>query len=260
MAISLDEPRRDPLQGPHQGGLEGPEGFPAAASAAATGVAASAAVGVPVSPPPLSRHALHPSSLTPPTTGHAHFWNLPNTITVGRALAVPLLLLLPWFKDETGSALMAWIFIAAAVSDLVDGWLARRGQMVTHVGKLLDPLADKLLVSTALVVLLSVDRIPPWAVWMVAVIVGRELAVTGLRGIASAGGHVVAANGLGKLKTVTQNIAIGALLFHYPTMGLPAHAVGMVFLTVATGLTIASGYAYFAAYFRRLKEGVEPDA
>ena len=73
----------------------------------------------------------------------------------------------------------------------VDGWLARRGKMVTHVGKLLDPLADKLLVSTALIVLLAMGRIPLWALWMVVVIVGRELAVTGLRGIASAGGQVL---------------------------------------------------------------------
>ncbi|MGH0028703.1 MAG: CDP-diacylglycerol--glycerol-3-phosphate 3-phosphatidyltransferase [Myxococcota bacterium] len=179
---------------------------------------------------------------------------MPNTITVVRAAVVPLLLLLPWFSDEPGSALFAWLFIAAAVSDVVDGWLARRGQMVTHVGKLLDPLADKLLVSTALIVLLSIGRIPTWAVWMVVVIIGRELAVTGLRGIASAGGQVVAASGLGKLKTVTQNIAIGALLFHYQTIGLDAHKVGMAFLTLATGLTILSGWQYFSDYFRGLSE------
>jgi CDP-diacylglycerol--glycerol-3-phosphate 3-phosphatidyltransferase len=211
--------------------------------------------------PTLSRHALSrgaapaepPPAAEPPAGPVAEqYWNLPNTITTGRAAVVPLLLLLPWFSGETGSAVMAWLFIAAAVSDIFDGWLARRGQMVTHIGKLLDPLADKLLVATALIVLLSVGRIPNWAVWMVVVIVGRELAVTGLRGIASAGGQVVGASSLGKLKTVTQNIAIGALLFHYETLGLPAHAVGLLFLAIATGLTITSGYAYFADYFRGL--------
>ena len=210
------------------------------------------------SPPTLSRHALRPALGHEAPHQGEHFWNLPNTITVVRAAVVPVLLLLPWFDDEPGSTLFAWLFIAAAVSDLVDGWLARRGQMVTHVGKLLDPLADKLLVSTALIVLLSVGRIPAWAVWMVVVIIGRELAVTGLRGIASAGGQVVAASGLGKLKTVTQNIAIGALLFHYETIGLDAHAVGMAFLTLATGLTMLSGYQYFAAYFRGLAGGAPP--
>jgi len=183
------------------------------------------------------------------------FWNLPNTITAVRAAVVPVLLVHPLFPGETGSAVMAWIFIAAAVSDLVDGWLARRGQQVTHIGKLLDPLADKLLVSTALIVVLAMGRIPAWAVWMVVTIVGRELAVTGLRGIASAGGQVMAASGLGKAKTVTQNIAIGALLFHYETLGLPANAVGLLFLAVATALTIASGYRYFAEYFRGLHAG-----
>ena len=180
------------------------------------------------------------------------FWNLPNTITVLRAAVVPVLLLYPLVPGESGSTVMAWIFIVAAVSDLVDGWLARRGKQVTHIGVLLDPLADKLLVSTALIVLLAMGRIPIWATWMVVTIVGRELAVTGLRGIASAGGQIVAASGLGKLKTVTQNIAVGALLFHYETLGLDANQVGLGFLFVATALTIASGYRYFADYFRGL--------
>jgi CDP-diacylglycerol--glycerol-3-phosphate 3-phosphatidyltransferase len=208
----------------------------------------------PAPTPTLSRHALHPPAPRVDPAAHEQFWNLPNTITTVRAAVVPVLLLLPWLDTPRGSAFMAWIFIVAAVSDLVDGWLARRGQMVTHVGKLLDPLADKLLVSTALIVLLAAGRIPTWAVWMVVTIVGRELAVTGLRSIASAGGHVVAANRLGKIKTVAQNIAIGALLFHYETIGLDAHAVGMVFLTIATGLTMLSGYYYFADYFGGLRK------
>ena len=209
--------------------------------------------------PPLSRHALHPPEAPAAAAPHAPaqrevFWNLPNSITMLRAAAVPVLLLLPFFTGETGSAFMAWFFIVAAVSDLVDGWLARRGQMVTHIGKLLDPLADKLLVSTALIVLLVVGRIPAWATWMVVIIIGRELAVTGLRGLASAGGQVMAASGLGKLKAVSQNIAIGALLFHYTTLGLDAHLLGMFCLFVATALTLWSGYRYFADYFTGLSD------
>ncbi len=178
------------------------------------------------------------------------FWNLPNTITMLRMGVVPVLLLLPIAHDKGSSQLIAWCFIVGALTDLLDGWLARRGKQVTSIGKLLDPLADKLLVSTALIVLLAMGRIPLWATWMVVVIVGRELAVTGLRGIASAGGQVVAASWLGKTKAVSQNIAIGALLFHFTTAGLPAHAIGMVFLGVATALTLWSGYVYFADYFR----------
>lgn len=178
------------------------------------------------------------------------FWNLPNSITMMRIAVVPVLVLLPLMPDPSGSRFMAWLFIAAAFTDIIDGWLARRGEQVTSIGKLLDPLADKLTVSTAFIVLVSMGRIPDWATWMVVVIVGRELAVTGLRGVAAAGGQVVAAAGLGKLKTLSQNIAIGALIFHYETFGLPAHEVGMVFLTLATALTLWSGYAYFAEFFR----------
>jgi CDP-diacylglycerol--glycerol-3-phosphate 3-phosphatidyltransferase len=198
----------------------------------------------------------------PPLDPAERFWNLPNTITVLRVGVVPVLLLFPLTPGRLGSQVMAWIFIVAAVGDLVDGWLARRGQQVTRIGKLLDPLADKLVVSTALIVLLSVGRIPPWATWMVVVIVGRELAVTGLRGLASARGQIMAASGLGKAKTLIQNVAIGALLFPDPTLGLPAHPIGLTLLAVATALTIWSGYAYFSSYFgangtRGVREGSE---
>jgi CDP-diacylglycerol--glycerol-3-phosphate 3-phosphatidyltransferase len=178
------------------------------------------------------------------------FWNLPNTITVLRVGVVPVLLLLPLASGRIGSQVTAWIFIVAALSDLLDGWLARRGQQVTRIGKLLDPLADKLVVATALVVLVSMGRIPEWATWMVVVIIGRELAVTGLRGLASAEGQIMAASSLGKAKTLIQNVAIGALLFPDPTLGLPAHAIGLALLAVATALTIWSGYAYFSDFFR----------
>lgn len=177
------------------------------------------------------------------------FWNLPNTITVLRTSVVPVLLMLPVFPGERGSQVIAWCFIIAALTDIVDGWLARRGQQVTRIGKLLDPLADKLLVSTALVVLVAMGRIPMWGVWMVVVIVGRELAVTGLRSLASAGGQVMGASWLGKVKAVAQNVAIAALIFHYPTFGLPAREIGLAMLTLATLLTLGSGYVYFAQYF-----------
>ena len=188
------------------------------------------------------------------------FWNLPNTITVLRIGVVPVLLAFPLFDTPSGSRFMAWLFILAAVSDLVDGWLARRGAQVTRIGKLLDPLADKLLVATSLVVLLSIGRIPGWAVPLIVVIIGRELAVTGLRGIASAGGQVMGANWQGKVKALSQNIAIGALLFPEVTLGLPAHSIGLVMLSFATALTLWSGYVYFAAYFGAAEPAAEPAA
>jgi CDP-diacylglycerol--glycerol-3-phosphate 3-phosphatidyltransferase len=187
------------------------------------------------------------------------FWNLPNTVTMVRTAAVPVLLLLPLYPGRHGSQVVAWCFIVAALTDLLDGWLARRGQMVTHIGKLLDPLVDKLIVAAALVVMVAIDRIPVWATWMVVVIIGRELAVTGLRSIASAGGHIMAAAPAGKIKTFVQNCAIGALLFHYPTLGLPAHEIGLTLLALATALTLVSGYVYFASYFGARRADADTD-
>ena len=210
------------------------------------------------------------AAVTAPGAGavRERFWNLPNTITVLRTTAVPVLLLLPILgHSRFASVVIAWAFIVAALTDLLDGWLARRGKQVTHIGKLLDPLADKLLVSTALIVLLvspyprvpgseglEIARIPAWATWMVVVIVGRELAVTGLRSIASAGGQVMAATWLGKAKALCQNVSIGALLFPADTLGM-AHVVGMSLLFVATALTLGSGYLYFRDYFGSLAAG-----
>lgn len=183
-----------------------------------------------------------------------HIWNLPNALTMFRIAIVPLMLGIPLALGPAGSAFFAWLYITAAVTDVIDGWLARRGEQVTQVGKLLDPLADKMLVATSLIMLVAVGRIDSWATWMVVVIVGRELAVTGLRGIASVGGTVVAASWQGKAKTLCQNFAIASLLFHYPTIGLPAHELGLSLLFVATLLTLWSGYVYFAAFFRELLE------
>jgi CDP-diacylglycerol--glycerol-3-phosphate 3-phosphatidyltransferase len=178
------------------------------------------------------------------------FWNLPNTITMLRIAVVPVLIFIPFTLSPAGSRFMGWCFIVAASSDLLDGWLARRSGEVTRIGKLLDPLADKLLISTALVMLLAAGRLDGfWAGTMVVVIVGRELAVTGLRGIASSHGHIMAASWQGKFKTLIQNIAVAALLFHYPTLGLPVREIGLASLGFAAVLTLWSGYVYFADYF-----------
>lgn len=179
------------------------------------------------------------------------FWNLPNTVTMLRIAVVPVLLFIPMAQSKSGSQFMAWAFIIAAITDILDGWLARRdgGQGITRIGKLLDPLADKLLVTTALIMLLSIGRIPIWGAAMVVVIIGRELAVTGLRGMAGSQGLTVAAAGPGKLKTIAQSVAVSALLFHYETLGLPAHEIGMTLLAAATALTLWSGYLYFRDYF-----------
>jgi CDP-diacylglycerol--glycerol-3-phosphate 3-phosphatidyltransferase len=219
---------------------------PVAKPEASGAVAAAAAPGKTSTQPDSAR-----SGFAGKRTTTENFWNLPNTITMGRIAIVPVMLLIPFAQSKFGSQLMAWCFILAALSDILDGWLARRGggAQITRVGKLLDPLADKLLVTTALIMLVSIGRIPVWAAPMVVIIVGRELAVTGLRGLASSDGHVVGASWQGKLKSFVQNFAVGALLFHYTTIGLPAHELGLFTLGVAAALTLWSGWVYFADYF-----------
>ena len=181
--------------------------------------------------------------------------NVPNTITLIRISVVPLLLFMPLLLDPVGSQIMAGVFIAAILTDLLDGYIARSWKMVTRLGKLLDPLADKLLVTTALIMMLAVERLGQWEAGMVVIIVARELAVTGLRGIASAEGHVVASSGAGKLKAVAQNAAVVALLFHHPIYGLPTHEIGLTLLALASALTLWSGWLYFSSYFGwRLKQ------
>jgi CDP-diacylglycerol--glycerol-3-phosphate 3-phosphatidyltransferase len=179
------------------------------------------------------------------------FWNVPNTITLGRLASGPFLLLLLLFPGRVGSALFGIAFLAASLTDLLDGYLARRAGEVTRIGKLLDPLADKILVTFAFVALLALDRLPLWAVPLVAFILMREIAVTSLRAMASAEGVVLQASQLGKWKMGFQIAALTGLLIHYTWLGLPVHGLGLALLVVATILTLWSGYDYFAAYLGR---------
>lgn len=178
-----------------------------------------------------------------------NFWNAPNAVTLGRIFSAPFLLLLPFYDGWVGSAVMGFGFLAVSLTDLLDGYLARTYGSVTRIGKLLDPLADKLLAMTALVLLVAMpERIPLWGVPLVVLILARELAVTALRAMASAEGVVVAASSLGKWKAGLQIAAITALLVHYPWFGVPMHGLGITLLVIATGFTVWSGVDYFAAY------------
>ena len=175
-------------------------------------------------------------------------WNLPNTITIGRLAVLPVLAAFPWFPEE--SLLVGTLFVLSALGDLADGYLARRGGQITRIGKHLDPLADKLTTATALIVLLAMGRIPErWGAVQVAIIIGRELAVTGLRGFASEFGTVMSAEWRGKLKTLCQNLAVGFLLFPAGMLGLENHEIGVSLLWLAVALTLWSGWGYFAAFF-----------
>ena len=144
-----------------------------------------------------------------------------------------------------------------SLTDLLDGYLARKAGEVTRIGKLLDPLADKLLVMFAFVSLLALGRVPLWGVPLVAAILARETAVTSLRAMASAEGVVLQASQLGKWKMGFQIAALTGLLIHYSWLGLPVHALGLALLIIATVLTVWSGYDYFAAYLGRGEGGAE---
>jgi len=179
-------------------------------------------------------------------------WNVPNTISLGRIAASPLLLLYPLFEDWFACAVFGFGFLVVSLTDLVDGYLARRDGNVTRLGKLLDPLADKLLVMTALVLLVGVpDRIPLLGLPLVVAILGRELSITGLRAMASSEGVVIAADSLGKWKTGFQTAAITCLLIHFPLLGLPVHEIGLLLLLVSTGLALWSGWNYLSAFLAR---------
>ena len=178
--------------------------------------------------------------------------NLPIALTLFRIVVVPLIIVFVISSDRVRVLIAAVIFVAASLTDWLDGRLARRRNQVTQFGTLLDPVADKLLVAAALIALVQVDMIGAWAAM---VIIGRELAVTGLRGVALSMGVVVPASSLGKVKTVGQYIAVTILILErgVPREYVPFHLVSVGVLWVAVGLTVVSGADYFYRFL--LKAG-----
>ncbi|MTI79434.1 MAG: CDP-diacylglycerol--glycerol-3-phosphate 3-phosphatidyltransferase [Firmicutes bacterium] len=174
--------------------------------------------------------------------------NLPNRLTLARIFLVPIFLLIVSIKLPYGDVLAALVFILAASTDGLDGYIARKNKLVTRFGKIMDPLADKLLVSAALISLVELQRL---SAWVAVIIIGREFAVTGLRAIAASDGNVISASKLGKYKTVSQIVAIVAMFIHqlpfYPQIGHAAMAVAIAF-------TIWSGYDYFAKNWQVIKK------
>jgi len=179
-------------------------------------------------------------------SSHRVILNLPNSLSLLRLVCLPVILLCLSFEGTLGSFLAALFFGMAFVTDFLDGYFARRYSAVTVVGKLLDPLADKILVIVTMIMLIPIGRIPAWVVMLIVV---RELAVTGLRSIAVTEGVVIQASSLGKYKTVFQCSATIALCLHYEYLGVDLHAVGMVLLWIALGFTVWSGWSYFRDFY-----------
>jgi CDP-diacylglycerol--glycerol-3-phosphate 3-phosphatidyltransferase len=177
--------------------------------------------------------------------------HLPNLITVFRIALVPVLVVVLLHPGRGASLLAAFTFFLACWSDFFDGYLARRHGITSTLGKLLDPLADKLIVVSALVMLAAMPRTPRVPAWMVVLIVGRELAVTGLRAVAVSEGIVLGAEELGKYKMILQMLALHGLLLHYPFLGVDFFAGGMYFLWPSLVLSVWSGVDYHVRVIRR---------
>jgi CDP-diacylglycerol--glycerol-3-phosphate 3-phosphatidyltransferase len=192
-----------------------------------------------------------------PIENRSPIWNLPNILTLLRIASIPVLVAVLFSPSRSAGFWAAFIFAIASITDWLDGYLARRMGIVTVFGKFLDPIADKLIVMSALIMILPYDRAPAW---MVLIILGREIIITGLRGLASTEGIIIPASKLGKFKTIFQIVAILGLLLHYnyhwffavdnPYLCVNMHNIGIFYLWIATIITIWSGVDYLVKYIR----------
>ncbi len=174
-------------------------------------------------------------------------FNLPNNLTLSRIFLVPLILWFLSLGNKWSCFVAAMLFCVAAITDLFDGYLARKANQVTSFGKFLDPLADKVLVCSVLILLVELGWVPAW---IAIVIICRDIMVTGLRAIAADEGVVIAADAFGKVKTVFQLVALIPLVLHHPWFGIDMHSIGTLVLYVAVALTVYSGGNYFYVFYR----------
>ncbi|SDN48620.1 CDP-diacylglycerol--glycerol-3-phosphate 3-phosphatidyltransferase [Desulfonauticus submarinus] len=174
-------------------------------------------------------------------------FNWANKITFFRIACVPIVVILLYFPNRISCLAAMSIFILAALSDMLDGFIARKYNLVTNMGKFLDPLADKLLVMAALI-MLSYQH---WLeAWISILIVEREIMVTGLRSLAMDKGIVIAADKYGKLKTIIQILALCPLILHYPWFGFNPIYLGKILIYIALFLTLFSGVNYVYKFYK----------
>jgi CDP-diacylglycerol--glycerol-3-phosphate 3-phosphatidyltransferase/cardiolipin synthase len=186
-------------------------------------------------------------------------YNLPNALTLLRILLIPVLIVVFYLPTFWGREAAAVVFVLAALTDWLDGYLARRMQLVSALGAFLDPVADKLMVATALVLLVQADPRISTAV-AAAVIIGREIAISALREwMAEIGSRTkVAVSMTGKFKTAAQMVAISLLLYRDDLFGLPVYTIGLVLLYIAVALTLWSMLLYLRAAWPSLRDSQEP--
>ncbi len=174
-------------------------------------------------------------------------FHLANKLTFLRILMAPIIVFLLYFEGPIFCILAALAFIFASLTDMVDGYIARRENMVTNLGKFLDPLADKVLICSVLIMLVYHGWVPAW---VTIIIVCRELIVTGLRAMAIDEGIVLAADEYGKIKTTLQALALVPLLLHYPFLGFDLQPIGMFLLYISLILAIYSGGNYIYGFYK----------
>lgn len=181
------------------------------------------------------------------------FWNAPNAITLVRIGMIPIILAFTYYESRVNSFIAAILYAITSATDFLDGWLARRQNLVTVIGKFIDPLADKLVVVSALIMLVHLGRV---AAWVVIVIMAREFIITGLRTIAMSEGIVIAASQEGKYKTGLQLAGISFLLLHYSypvnflveTVEVDANVVGTWLIYLSLVLSVWSAWRYLADF------------
>jgi CDP-diacylglycerol--glycerol-3-phosphate 3-phosphatidyltransferase len=174
-------------------------------------------------------------------------WTTPNQLTLARIFAVPLLVTLIYLHGPVTNVIAVAVFILACLTDYWDGDLARVRHEITEMGKLLDPIADKILITASLVMLVSegiADPVPT------IVILLREFAVSGLRQVAAIEGVAIAAVRGAKAKTIMQMVATGFMLMNNDPFGMPTTAIGRSLLWISAVWTVWTGYTYFAEYYR----------
>ena len=177
-------------------------------------------------------------------------YNIANLLTLFRLILIIPVLILVYFDTKITSLISAILFVIAAITDVLDGYIARKYNLITTVGKLIDPLADKLLIISVLIILVKLNRVP---VIFPLIIIAREFTITGLRAIASTHGIVISANQFGKDKTFFQTVSLTCLLIYYPLFGINSYAVGIFFIIVATFYTLFSGVKYIKDFIEKIK-------
>lgn len=178
--------------------------------------------------------------------------NLPNLITLTRIGLIPFFVFAFQDPTEFRSLLAAGIFLAASLTDLLDGYLARKWGQITKLGKFLDPVADKFLILSALIILVDLQRVEAW---IAILIIAREIAVTGLRAVAASSGIVIDAQEAGKYKMVAQSIALTFLIIHSTLFTIDFHLWGTGILWISLTLTLYSGTLYFIRFWKQVGPG-----